>query len=220
VGAEKQEFSNIDPVGPSSVNPCEKNAESLYGLEYLKRPMDPPTVNRWEDNGIFYGTAATAKLLADRLGIRKILDVGCGRGWVVRHLRNLKLEADGVEYSQDAVKYSMCEAKQGDLTERIPFDDRSYDLILCLGVLSHLPADRLIHAARELARVSRRYIWTNIQVQWYHLQQHHKNFLPHEIWTLIFKEADCREMEELRPFLKEHKMGAPPLTHSAVWEKT
>jgi len=220
VGAEKQEFPEISPIGPSSVNPYEKNAESLYGLEYLKRPMSPPTVNRWEDNGIFYGTAVTTNLLAKKLEAKKILDVGCGRGWVVRHLRNLKFETDGMEYSKDAVKFSMCDAKWGDLTERIPYDDKSYDLIISLGVLSHLPADRLIHAVRELARVSRRYIWTNIQVQWHRLQQHHKNFLPHEIWRLIFKEAGCREMEELRPFLKERNVGAPPLTHSAVWEKT
>ena len=40
--------------------------------------------------------------------------------------------------------------------------DRSYDLVLCLDVLEHLPEEQSVPALAELVRVSRRWIILNI----------------------------------------------------------
>ena len=212
------DLEQITPTVSHDPDPWKKNPPSFYGMDYLDQKMDPGTVTRWDDNGIFYGLAVGVQGLTKLTPIKSILEVGCGRGWVVRHLRNLGFIADGMEYSDEAVRFSVCESRKGDLTEKLPYDNGSYDLVLCIGVLSHLPATSLINAANELARVSKRFVWTNIQLAWHSHQLHHKTFLPHEIWSLIFAKAGLREAEEYNGFLKKCGLDHP-LRRATIWDK-
>jgi ubiquinone/menaquinone biosynthesis C-methylase UbiE len=91
-------------------------------------------------------------------GAEKILDAGCGEGFVVSYLLqgNDRLAITGIDCSPQAIEM----ARQmvpgvlfdvGDLRE-MPYGDDSFDLVMCLEVLEHLPDPH--KGLRELRRVT------------------------------------------------------------------
>lgn len=93
------------------------------------------------------------------------LDVGFGTGAVLKGLVELGVDAHGVEPFQVA-----CDLLPPPYRERVRIGDalatghadRSFDLVLCLDVLEHLPEEDSEAALAELARVSRRWVLLNI----------------------------------------------------------
>ncbi|MBI2461629.1 MAG: class I SAM-dependent methyltransferase [Candidatus Rokubacteria bacterium] len=89
---------------------------------------------------------------------RRILEVGCGEGFVLRYLaqRLPAVRLDGLEVDPGALARGRARCPgasfvHGDLMA-LPFRSGSYDLVLCLEVLEHLPEpDR---ALQEIRRVS------------------------------------------------------------------
>ena len=171
-----------------------KNPESFYGLNYLNKVKgDTGGKTRFEDNGSNLQAALFVKRLMGTLAISgRVLDVGCGRGFVVRHLRTLGIDAEGCEYSKEACDLSVCGARQGDLTQRLPFKDGEFVLVYSLGVLSHPPEPSTDNALQELHRISSGYLWTNILTGRHHLQQHHLTVKPPAWWIPRFESAGWR----------------------------
>ena len=92
---------------------------------------------------------------ADGRTPRRILDLGCGTGTMLAHLRRFG-EAEGVDADERAVGF--CHARGEDRvqlleSETLPFPDDSFDLLTALDVLEHIEDDRW--ALREVARVLR-----------------------------------------------------------------
>jgi SAM-dependent methyltransferase len=93
------------------------------------------------------------------------LDVGFGTGAVLKGLVELGVDARGVEPIQAA-----CDLLPEPYRSRVSLGsalatgapDHSYDLVLCLDVLEHLPEEQSVPAIRELVRVSRRWVLLNI----------------------------------------------------------
>jgi len=196
-----------------------KNPPEFYGVDYLKSPLaGGPGLTRWEDNGVYFEMARFIHALAPGASV---LEVGCGRGFVVRHLRNMGHIADGCEYGTEAVAQSVCGAQWADLTAKLPYEYGSYDLVLCVGVLSHPPALYAQHCLDELARVSRRLLVTNIQVEPHELQRHHLNIKPAEWWRPRFAKAGWRERTdaEVEALIERWKYRREPLAWFAVWEQ-
>jgi len=89
---------------------------------------------------------------------RSVLDVGCGRGEFLDLMREAGVSAQGVEQSEELVRY--CQSKglnvsQGDLFEYLDsLPDASLDGLFCCHVVEHLPVSRLPEfialAARKL----------------------------------------------------------------------
>jgi predicted TPR repeat methyltransferase len=73
----------------------------------------------------------------------QVLDVGCGTGLVGRELRDLGYRnVDGLDISPDMLRVASEKAiydrvMEGDLTERLPLGDDSYDAIVCVGTFTH-----------------------------------------------------------------------------------
>jgi SAM-dependent methyltransferase len=135
--------------------------DARYGN--LQKYLNPNPIQRWLLRR-FYGHIAG---LVRATGALRILDVGCGEGFTARHLREDGVSATmaGVDYSPAALAWSLANHK--DLTHLsvadahyLPFPDVSYDLVLCLEVLEHLPDSSL--ALRELLRVSRDYVLVSV----------------------------------------------------------
>ncbi|MBX6312574.1 MAG: methyltransferase domain-containing protein [Isosphaeraceae bacterium] len=97
--------------------------------------------------------------LQGRRGLR-VLDVGCGTGWVLSRFRQRGevAWAIGVDPSPVALararRYGEGGLARGD-ARSLPFADRSFDMVTCFDVLQHLDAGGDRQALRELRRVLR-----------------------------------------------------------------
>ena len=107
-----------------------------------------------------------AYLLWRHFPIGRTLDVGCATGFVVEALRELAVDAEGVDVSRWAVEHPALGAtghiRYGNLLERLPFDDGAFDLVSAFETLEHLPPDAVPRALRELRRVTRAYVVATI----------------------------------------------------------
>ena len=196
-----------------------KNPPEFYDMEYLHGRMSGAegAVTRWEDNGLFFTTAMTARRIASWGDVKSVLDVGCGRGFVVRHLRNLGMTAKGVEYGKAALAHSVCGAEFGDLTEGLPVDGREHDLVLCHGVLSHIPTDQVPAALAELNRVTGKSLWSHILVKYHETQRHHRTFASTAWWTIQFNKAGFTIDRELTELVVDYNRDE--YQWSAVWRR-
>ncbi len=127
---------------------------------------------------------------------RKLLDVGCGTGVLVKHLRNMGVDAYGVEISNYALEMAPEEVKpflkKGDIT-RLPFEDNSFDTVVTFDVLEHIERSKLKKAVKETIRVSSRYILHKIYTTenlWITLlhgyDPSHFSVLPQRFWKKLF----------------------------------
>ncbi len=89
-----------------------------------------------------------------------ILDVGCGKGFMLHDFRELMPEAKlaGIDISQYAIDNAMEDVKPfmqlGDAKE-LPYEDNSFDLVISITTVHNLKRDECIQALREIQRVSR-----------------------------------------------------------------
>lgn len=94
--------------------------------------------------------------------VESILDVGCGEGFTLNRLKKhgIGKRLEGIEHSIGAIElgkkvYPDIKIKQGDIY-KLPYQDNSFDLVLCTEVLEHL--DNPSKALKELIRVSNKYL--------------------------------------------------------------
>jgi predicted TPR repeat methyltransferase len=89
-----------------------------------------------------------------------VLDVGCGTGMVGRALRargftaqilGLDISPASLDIAGQSGAYDSLE--QADLQQRLAVEDDSVDAVVCVGVMTYLPAVEAVW--RELARVAR-----------------------------------------------------------------
>lgn len=105
-----------------------------------------------------------AAAMVRHYGIRpgdRILDVGCGKGFL---LYELAREVPGVEVRGiDVSAYAIAHAKeevqpflQVADARSLPFGDRSFDLVLSINTIHNLPCYDMVAALKEIERVGRR----------------------------------------------------------------
>lgn len=100
----------------------------------------------------------------------RVLDVGCGRGEIIRHCMRLGVEAFGIDYAEAAVRMSrdviVAEWQGGDEVsratpagvcrsdaKRLPYPDDYFDRVLMFDVVEHLYPWELHEAMLEVRRV-------------------------------------------------------------------
>jgi len=86
-----------------------------------------------------------------------VLDAGCGSGVVVNNLPEKFRKVVGIDFSEESLKYVKTEKVLGTIAH-LPFDNKSFDLIICSEVLEHLKDLDYFLAIKELERVAKKYI--------------------------------------------------------------
>jgi SAM-dependent methyltransferase len=103
----------------------------------------------------FVGRRRLATALLEQTGARgRILDLGCGTGGVLQHLGSFG-DAIGLDPAPEAAQY--CKRRDVPMVVGsgmdLPFADSSFDIVLALDVIEHVPDD--VALLREAQRVLR-----------------------------------------------------------------
>lgn len=90
----------------------------------------------------------------------KVLDVGCGKGFLLHDLRQVVpgLTVAGIDISQYAIDHSKQEVHpflKKSSASNLPFADKSFDLIISINTLHNLYCYELLDALKEIQRVGR-----------------------------------------------------------------
>jgi SAM-dependent methyltransferase len=109
--------------------------------------------------------SVVANQLAETYALRsdaRILDIGCGRGFLLHELGRLlpRSSVAGFDISRHALETAKEEVRphlaRHDARERFPYADRSFDLAISINALHNLPPQDAARALAEMERVAAR----------------------------------------------------------------
>jgi SAM-dependent methyltransferase len=92
---------------------------------------------------------------------RTVLEVGSGDGRVARRMAALGVRVVGLDVAERTLARAGVPGVLG-LASKLPFRDRSFDLVAASEVLEHIPDEDLPRAAAECARVARKYVLASV----------------------------------------------------------
>lgn len=92
----------------------------------------------------------------------RVLDVGCGPGFLMHFLQELGVDVRGVDFSPSCLTLAPPSIRGrieiGDVAT-LSAGDESYDLVICREVMEHLTVRQVRKAVSEICRVSSRYVY-------------------------------------------------------------
>ncbi len=130
----------------------------MYGYEYFDDPESPGGYTSYQDDDSF---VRLCDVFMDNLQPRRVLDVGCAKGFLMGRFIERGVDTCGIDLSE----YAVSEASEivrphiqlASILE-IPFPDNSFDLVVCMETLEHIEPHLVPQAISELARVSSQYV--------------------------------------------------------------
>jgi 2-polyprenyl-3-methyl-5-hydroxy-6-metoxy-1,4-benzoquinol methylase len=102
------------------------------------------------------------QLIRETFAPQRVLDVGCGPGFLMLFLQELGIETRGVDFSPASLDLAPAGIRDriaiGDVSEpHVPAG--SFDLVVCREVLEHLTVVQIARTVEQLARASSRYVY-------------------------------------------------------------
>ena len=91
----------------------------------------------------------------------KILDAGCGKGFLLNEIKLLEpeIEISGFDISDYAIKNSHKNVKSNiflhDMRKKFPFKNKEFDLVISLGTIHNLKVFDIKNAIQEINRVGK-----------------------------------------------------------------
>ncbi len=160
---------------------------SVYNSEYYLSHCGAP-YDRVYDNGrwLAFFRAIAERMVADYAPCRS-LDVGCAKGFLVEALRDLGVQADGFDVSPTAIAevredvQPYCRVGSADDDSLY---DGHYDVISCIEVLEHLPAEMGAQVIRLMCSHTDVVIFSSTPST--HVEPTHINVQPPEYWSSLF----------------------------------
>ncbi len=132
-----------------------------------------------------------AKDIVDHFGLKpgdRVLDIGCAKGFLVKDLLELGIDAYGLDVSKYALMN--CEPEvvgrlQIGSADDLPFPDGSFAAVLSINTIHNLERDGCVQAMRELERLAPGKGF--VQVDSYHTPEQKEIF---ESWVLTARFHD------------------------------
>jgi SAM-dependent methyltransferase len=170
-----------------------------YGKEYFDGSRDTG-YGGYYDDGRWQRVALDIAEYFDLGSGNNFLDIGCAKGFLVKEMLSLGIEAFGLDISKYAVR-NCCFDVVGHIhlgnCIDLPFPDNSFNAVTAINVVHNLDRDECIQAVKEIQRVSggRAYI----QVDSYRTDEEREIFLnwvltakthgTPDFWKALFAEA-------------------------------
>ncbi len=145
------------------VTECDKAEASKIAKEFGKDYFDGDRKHGYGGYRYDGRWVPFAKKLIEHYNLKpgdRVLDIGCGKGFLVHDLRTELpgLEVTGVDISAYAIENSMEPVKEfllvGNAT-KLPFESRQFDLVLAINTLHNLQLPELEQAFKEIERVGK-----------------------------------------------------------------
>jgi SAM-dependent methyltransferase len=147
------------------------------------------TVQRFKEH---YGLADDAR----------ILDVGCAKGFMLRDFKRIypDLTVAGIDVSEYAISNAtegMAPFMQVGNAKELPYEDNSFDLVICINTVHNLPLEECKTAIGEIERVSRGNSFLTVDA-WRNEKQHEGmlawnltalTYMSVEDWESMFAEV-------------------------------
>ena len=84
---------------------------------------------------------------------KKVLEIGCATGIIVKYLNELGIEAHGIDVSKFATENAEHENVVLASCDKMPYKDKEFDLVFSCHALEHIPDDVFLPSIAELDRV-------------------------------------------------------------------
>ncbi|MDZ7715465.1 MAG: class I SAM-dependent methyltransferase [Balneolaceae bacterium] len=165
---------------------------------------------------------------------QKMLDIGCGTGYLLKEASQRGLETFGIDISEEAVKISRHQSSLSVIkvgrAEALPFKDDTFDHIFCLGSLEHFLDIK--KALNEMKRVARQGATFCIMVPNYNYlywkfkptrgteqQEINEHLLSLDEWTKIFEDQGFKIQDIYKDQWPLYKAPASSSQNSLKWLK-
>jgi SAM-dependent methyltransferase len=143
----------------------------------------------------------TVKRFRDHYNLQpdaSLLDIGCAKGFMLHDFKELmpELKISGVDVSQYALENALETVRLAlrlGSAESLPFEDRSFDLVVCINTVHNLPLDRCKKALQEIQRVSKGNSFVTMDA--WRNERERQNLLKWNLTALTYMHVD--EWKEL-----------------------
>ena len=105
---------------------------------------------------IFY---EIAQAMVEVFQPKRVLDVGCATGMIVRRLNDLGCEAHGIDVSEWAIANAEHPNVRLASADNLPYPDSYFDLVISCHSMEHLPDSVLDQSLNEITRVSSKFMF-------------------------------------------------------------
>lgn len=142
---------------------------------FAQRPVTAQHYDRdyfasdWREGGNRYDLetrrrieARNPHLVKEVFAPRRVLDLGCGPGFLMQFLHELGIDVHGVDYAPASEQLAQPDVRGritiGSVTEpHVP--ERSFDLVICREVLEHMTVLEIRETVRQICRASSRFAY-------------------------------------------------------------
>lgn len=101
-------------------------------------------------------------LIKEVFGPERVLDMGCGPGFLIELLRELDLDVTGIDFAPSSIELAP-EGVKGKIllggTDEAHVADRSFDLVICREVFEHLTVLQVKRTVETICRASSKFVY-------------------------------------------------------------
>lgn len=106
--------------------------------------------------------ARNPEVIVDVLQPKRLLDVGCGPGFLMLFLQELGVDVHGIDFSPSSLDLAPPSVRDriqiGDMTQPL-VPERAYDVVVCREVLEHATVVQVARTVEQLARATSRFVY-------------------------------------------------------------